>query len=647
MSKIISTNWKITLFILGLTFCTLNASSLLASEKNFHESWVNFLDQQMVELIRNQNIPNAAIALVADGEIRMMRGYGFADMTTRTPVNAETHLFRTGSVAKIFTWTAIMQLYEQGLVDLETDISHYLDFELKSKKVYKSKDTEPITLRHLMTHSAGFEDVLQGLFSFDPQPVLKEYLVKNVPARIYPPGTVMAYCNYGTALAGYIVEQISGVPFEEYIERNIFQPLGIENSTFQQPVPSKFENQLVTPYRYVNGEFLPGNFEHMPSPAGGLSTSAMDMALFMMAHLNEGENETGRFLNPETLEMMYSPVMQYHPLLAGMSHGLMVSDLNGLRVVQHGGSSSVFDAGFYLVPELNMGVFMVYSGGDYAGHIRVFRNFMNKFFSGQVQESGNISPLSTPKLKSLKGEYHQSRKDITGPNRIVNLLMGSLHLKTNQEGQIAFNLYEHEYVYDELAPGVYRSALINTGYPFGAMEYLLATQSPDGRTMLVTDGPMTYIKARWYETAAFAGIVFVPAILLALGSILFFLGRYLYRTVVKRTPIDKNPYKINNRIIIVHAISLLVLLLLFASGNNPHPVHLLPESFFKPNPVMGFILSLMTIVVAGIGILAGWTAFKTWKKRMSGLATRIYYSLYGSWALGLVWLFWFYNLLSF
>jgi CubicO group peptidase (beta-lactamase class C family) len=645
MSKIISQSMKIALISFFLFICSMQISQLQASENNQHKSWSDFLDKQMDILIQSQNIPNAAVALVADGEIRMLKGYGFADMTVRTPINPETHLFRTGSVAKIFTWTAIMQLYQQGLVDLDADINQYLDFGLKSKVIYNTKSNDPITLRRLMTHSAGFEDVLNGLFSFDPQPALKDYLVKNAPARIYPPGTVMAYCNYGTALAGYIVEQVSGLRFEEYVEKNIFQPLGMRNSTFHQPVPSNLENQLVNPYRYVNGEFLPGNFEHMPTPAGGLSTTALDMAMFMMAHLNGGENENGRFLNTETLDQMYSMVMQYHPLLAGMSYGLMVSELNGYGVVQHGGSSSVFDAGFYLVPELNIGLFVVYSGGDYAGHIGVFRDFMNEFFAGKEPVKESISPLSTPEIISLKGEYHQSRKDITGSNRIVNLLMGSLHLKLNQEGHITFNLYEHDYVYEEITPGVYRSVLINRGYPFGPMEYLLSTHSPDGRIMLVTDGPMTYIKARWYETAAIAGLVFVPAILLALGSILFFLGRYLYRTVVKRIPFGKNPYKTHNRIIIVHAISLLVLVLLFASGNNPHPVHLLPESFFRPNPVMEFFLALMAIVVAILGIIAGWSAFMAWKKRMPGLAARIYYSLYGFCALGLVWLFWFYNLL--
>jgi CubicO group peptidase (beta-lactamase class C family) len=613
---------------------------------NYFE-WAEYLNRQMTKFVENRKIPNAAIALVSTDKIHLLMGYGYADMANKIPVDAEKHLFRTGSVAKIFTWTAIMQLYEKGLLDLDTDINQYLDFELKTKVAYKSKNPEPITLHHLMTHTAGFEDVLNGLFSFDPQPVLKEYLINNAPARIYPPGMVMAYCNYGTSLAGYIVEQVSGLKFEDYVQKNIFQPLGMNNSSFQQPLPAHLENHFVTPYRFVQGQYLGGFFENMPGPAGGLSTTALDMALFMMAHLNGGENETGRFLTSETLAEMYAPVKKYHPALAGMAHGLMVSEINGYQMVQHSGSSSVFDAGFYLLPGLDIGVFIVYSGGDYAGHIGVFRDFMDEFFPMHDKEAKVITPLSKPDVSKLKGEYHQSRKDITGSNRILNLLMGSLHMKINPEGQIVFNLYEHDYVYEEITPGIYRSVFKNTGYPFGAMEYILATTSPDGRIMLVTDGPMTYIKARWHETAAFAGLIFLPALLLALASIIFFLAKFIYMKWVKRISFVNKTYKNINRIIISHSILLLVLLLLFAFGNNPHPVHLLPESFFRPNPFMEFLLTLLTIIIAVLGLLAGWSAFQTWQKRMPGRRARIYYTVYGVWAVGLVWLFWFYNMLSF
>lgn len=606
--------------------------------------WPEFLHRQMIEFVEKENIPNAVIALVMDGDIRLLQGYGLANMESGIPVDASKHLFRTGSVAKVFTWAAVMQLYEQGLLDLNTDINQYLDFELKSRVRYKSKNPEPITLSHLMTHTAGFEDVLQGLFSFDLQPPIKEYLEKNSPARIYPPGTVMAYCNYGTTLAGYIVEQLSGLAYEEYVKEHIFEPLGMNRSTFLQPLPANLEADIVTAYRYVDGEFLPGNFEYMPAPAGGLSTTSLDMATFMIANLNQRRNKSGSLLKQGILKEMHAPLFQYHPRLAGMAHGLMVSNYYGQRIVQHSGSSSVFDAGFYLLPDLNTGVFIAYSGGSYDGHIKIFSSFMDTFLAVDARELSAPEPIFTPDLKSLSGEYHQSRKAITNSNRVLNLVMGRMHLKLNQEGQIVFRLYDQDYVFEEVTPGVYRSTKINTGYPFGPMDYMMATKSPDGRLMLVTDGPMTYIKARWYETASFAGLIFLPVVLLAAGSLLFFFVRFIIRKI-KRNPQQNNrPLRLLNRIIIAHAISLIALLVLFIAGNEPHPVHLLPASFFKPNPAMDFMLTLITFIIIGLGLLYIWFIIARGKQN-SGFS-KIYYSAYALWSAGLIWLFWYYNLLS-
>jgi uncharacterized membrane-anchored protein len=176
------------------------------------------------------------------------------------------------------------------------------------------------------------------------------------------------------------------------------------------------------------------------------------------------------------------------------------------------------------------------------------------------------------------------------------------------------------------------------------MEYLMATQSPDGRLMLVTDGPMTYIKARWYETTFFAGLVFLPVVLLAAGSLLFFFVRFIYRKLTGKSQQNNRPSRLLNRIIIAHAISLIAMLALFVSGNEPHPVHLLPESFFNPNPALDFMITLITFIITGLGIFAAWVAIAR-RKRNTRLS-KIYYGAYALWSAGLIWLFWFYNLLA-
>ena len=183
-----------------------------------------------------RHIPGASVALVRGDQVIFAKGYGYADIEKRQPVVANQTLFRIGSVSKLFIWTAVMQLWEEGKLDLDADVNTYLkDFQIPATY------SEPITLKNLMTHTPGFEDLATDgrLFvnnSSDIMP-LGKYLKDRMPARIRPPGEVTAYSNYGSALAAYIVAQVSGMPYDEYVEKNILLPLGMRNTTFEQPLP--------------------------------------------------------------------------------------------------------------------------------------------------------------------------------------------------------------------------------------------------------------------------------------------------------------------------------------------------------------------------------------------------------------------------
>ncbi|MFO7684066.1 MAG: serine hydrolase [Chloroflexota bacterium] len=163
----------------------------------------------------------------------LAKGYGLADRGNNRPVDGTRTLFRTGSVGKLITWTAVMQLAEQGRLDLHADVNDYLDFTIPATF------PEPITLAHLMTHTAGFADQGEALFVLSEEKMmpLRQYLTELQPARVFPPGQAQAYSNYGTALAGYIVERASGESFADYVETHIFAPLEMRHSTLRQPVP--------------------------------------------------------------------------------------------------------------------------------------------------------------------------------------------------------------------------------------------------------------------------------------------------------------------------------------------------------------------------------------------------------------------------
>jgi len=199
-----------------------------------------WLDGYLPYALRTADIPGAVVTVVKDGQLLTARGYGYADVEKKTPVDPERTLFRPGSVTKLVTWTAVMQLVEQGKLDLDKDVNTYLDFKIPDY------DGKPITLRQIMTHTAGFEEAIKGLIFSDPAHLLPlgDYLKRWTPKRVFAPGTTPAYSNWATSLAGYVVERVSGEKFDDYCDKHIFAPLGMTNSTMRQPLPAALTGQM-------------------------------------------------------------------------------------------------------------------------------------------------------------------------------------------------------------------------------------------------------------------------------------------------------------------------------------------------------------------------------------------------------------------
>src|SRR5262245_11935481 len=241
-----------------------------------------WLDGFLPYALRTGDIPGAVVTVVKDGQLLTARGFGYADVEKKTPVDPERTLFRPGSVSKLVTWTAATQLVEQGKLDLDSDINTYLDFRIPEY------DGKPVTLRQLMTHTGGFEEAVKDIIYFDPkhQVPLGEYLKRWTPTRVYEPGTTPAYSNWATALTGYLIERVSHESFDQYLEQHIFMPLGMTNSSFRQPLPPALVPQMASGYKPGKEA---GKFEIIgPAPAGSLSSSGTDMAKFMIAHLAKG-----------------------------------------------------------------------------------------------------------------------------------------------------------------------------------------------------------------------------------------------------------------------------------------------------------------------------------------------------------------------
>src|SRR3984893_15214485 len=293
-----------------------------------------FLDALIPSQLQTRNIAGAVVSVVKDGQVLFAKGYGYADVEAKKPVLADVTLFRPGSISKLFTATAVMQLVEQGKLDLDRDVNEYLDFAIP--KTYP----EPVTLRRLLTHTAGFEETLKNLFvahESDLKP-LRTYLVNQMPARVFPPGKIPSYSNYGFTLAGYIVERVSGEKFERYVENHILKPLGMNNSTFDQPLPPQLAPQMSK--GYLSASKKPRDFELVQAaPAGALTTTAADMTRFMLAFLQDGAVDGVSILKPETVRQMETRQFELHPMICGVGMNFMEYWLRPVRVIGHGGDT--------------------------------------------------------------------------------------------------------------------------------------------------------------------------------------------------------------------------------------------------------------------------------------------------------------------
>ncbi len=397
-----------------------------------------FLNGVITAQLSAYHIPGATVAVVKDGKLFFAKGYGYADLNNHKPVIANQTIFRIGSVSKLFTWTAVMQLAEQGKLDLNADVNTYL-------KDFKIPDTypQPITLTHLMTHTPGFDTRVRLLaHSPDELEPMGKFLAHDMPARVRPAGELSAYSNYGVALAGYIVEQVSGMPFEQYVEENILKPLDMRNSTFQQPLPLDLQADMAVGYTYRNGAYRAEPFEYYQiPPAATMSSTATDMAKFMIAHLQEEQYGNARILQTATAKKMHSQLITHDRRVSGWAYGFMELNLNNQRMIQHGGDTvRLFHSLLVLLPEHNVGIFVSYNSmGEGAGAVRARSELLRAFFDRYYPASAPAVPKPTAEFQQragkFTGSYRSTLSTYTTFEKVVNLF-SEVRVTSNSDGTL-------------------------------------------------------------------------------------------------------------------------------------------------------------------------------------------------------------------
>jgi CubicO group peptidase (beta-lactamase class C family) len=365
-----------------------------------------FFDGIIPMQLERSDIAGASVLVMKDGNVLLQKGYGYADEKKKTPVDPVTTIFRLASISKLFTWVSVMQLEEQGKLDLDTDVNRYLDFQIRLAF------GQPITLRNLMTHTGGFEEESRDIIIVDPKwkISLRDFLITNQPKRLFPPGKIPAYSNYGVGLASYIVQRISGEPFEQYVEEHIFAPLGMTHSTFYQPPPKAFPATPSEGYR-GDTEESPVGFEIFnPVGAGGLSSTAADMGRFGQALLNGGELDGKRILKPETLAAMWTPQFQASPQLPPQCMGFYQTWRNDLRWIGHEGDLIAFHSLFFVEPKEKLLLFVSYNsaGSSKKARLEIVNMFSDRYYPSDKKQA--FVSLPRNELIAIEGTYQSTRR---------------------------------------------------------------------------------------------------------------------------------------------------------------------------------------------------------------------------------------------
>ncbi|KAL0221506.1 hypothetical protein RCL1_001360 [Eukaryota sp. TZLM3-RCL] len=483
--------------LLLLFLLAISASALNSNDVEF------FLDGVIQNVMFQHGIYAATVSVVEAGSIILKKGYG--QQKYQTPTDPDTSLFRPGSVSKLFTFTAIMQLVDQEIISLDDPITKHLPFQLPTKILF-AKSSEPIRVRHLMTHTPGLEDLARGLIVFQENKLVSlKKLLENFPKRVYPVDTAISYSNFGVAMLGLIVEEKSSKSFETFIKDHIFDPLEMNHSTFEQPLPEDLMDYMTQVPRLYGNTWVNAPFELLNGgPAGSMSSTSSDMANFMILHLQNGVFKGNRLLSESTMEKFHQRAFSMHPDLNGMALGFWENTINNKRVISHGGNTLLFHSGLYLVKDYNVGLFISFNGGTGGDHRVVFQMFMDRFFPHA--EDPRVPICNKKHSSKFAGEYLLLRSSFSDVLRLFSMF-SRVHVLVSVDG--CLNIGGVLLTPSSPDSNVFLRIHTNsTANPLSSFNKVAFVEAPDGRWLLGSESAHTYVRVRFFESAFVFKMVF-------------------------------------------------------------------------------------------------------------------------------------------
>jgi len=595
-----------------------------------------FLAGMMPLQLEREDIAGAVIAVVKDGKPFFAKGYGYSNVEKRTPVLPDATLFRPGSISKLFNWTSIMQQVERGKLDLDRDVNDYIDFKIPPAF------GKPITLRNIMPHTPGFEETIQELFVRDASQLkpLDEYLQEHLPARIFPPGTTPAYSNYATALAGYILQRVSGESFDDYIDHHIFQPLQMLHCTTRQPLPDTLKPLMSNGYDLGSEPAKP--FEWVEAaPAGSSSVTATDMQHFMIAHLQDGQYEGTQILRPETARLMHSRQLTIVPDMNGMALGFYEEARNGHRIIGHAGDTQYFHSDLHLIPDAGVGLFISYNSagkGESRAREAVWHAFLDRYYPYDPPRAQTPS-TATADAQMVSGRHITSRRSQTTIFKVFTVL-GESKISSDSDGTIKLDdlkdLNGKPKKLQEIGPLIFRAV--------NGQDRVAFKRDNSGRLVLVTDFPVfVFEPSPWNQNSSFN----LPLIISALVVMLLTLVLWPVAALIRRhygQELNVSP-RLRRLRLLVRLACLFNLLFLFGFAlfftMAEKDIGLLNPRF---NPLLRIIQIVGWIGVLGT-LAALYNALRSWQEQGRWIWSKLADSLIALACVAFVWFVFTWNLL--
>jgi CubicO group peptidase (beta-lactamase class C family) len=587
-----------------------------------------FLDGIMPQQLAREDLAGAVISVVKDGKVLFAKGYGYSDVEKKAPVTADNTLFRPGSISKLFTWTAVMQLVEQGKLDLDRDVNDYLDFKIPVTY------PQPITLRNIMTHTAGFEETAEELFVANAKDLkpLGTYVKEHLPERVYQPGTTPAYSNYATTMAGYIVQRVSGQDFNDYIDEHIVKPLGMAHSTFRQPLPPPLQPLMSKGYEQASQPAK--DFEFVEAfPAGSSSVTAMDMTRFMIAHLQDGQFDGAQILKPETARLMHARQFENLPGMNAMALGFYEETRNGHRIIGHGGDTQYFHSDLHLIPDAQVGFFISYNSagkGEVSTREELWFAFLDRYFPYQIP-NGSTYANPAQDAQEVSGHYIVSRRSETTILKVLNVA-GEAKIYPNSDGTISasdlkdFNGQPKKF--REIGPMMFQSV--------NGQDRLGFKRDSSGNLVAVIDFPfMVFQKSPWYLNSALQLPLIIASLSVILLTLLFWpvaaLIRKHYGKPLVLTPKQKRLRLLTRLCCVAYVIFFGAYLLFFSMALKDIEM-LSPRS----NPWLRLLQIVGWLGVIGT-LFAVYNALRSWQDSQRWLWSRIADTLVALSCVGVIW----------